>query len=139
MRADQEVFHFLLEHHAKIRRSVKKLDNGVETLTESDDPQIAAKIQEHVASMHQRIKQGRGLRFWDDLFVAIFENHASIRMDVENTAAGVKVIETSDQPFVAALIQAHADAVSQFVKQGFDEAHKNHAIPAPARNADTDR
>jgi hypothetical protein len=63
MRADQDVFHFLLDHHAEIRRSVKRLDNGVETLTESDNKEVATKIQEHVASMHQRIKDGRGLRF----------------------------------------------------------------------------
>ncbi len=130
MRADQDVFHFLLEHHAEIRRSVKRLDNGVETLTESDNKAVATKIQEHVASMHQRIKDGRGLRFWDELFVAIFQKHASIKMTVEKTEKGVKVVETSDDKAVVLLIQAHAEVVSQFVANGFDEAHKNHPVPA---------
>ncbi len=129
MRKDQEVFHFLLEHHSRIRRSVKKLENGVETLTESDDPEITAKIQEHVAAMHARVLDGRGLRFWDELFVAIFNKHASIRMTVENTGKGVRVTETSDDPNVVMLIQAHADVVSQFVAKGFEEAHQNHAVP----------
>lgn len=61
MRADQEVFHFLLEHHQAINRQVKNLPNGVETLTESDDIRVAAKIQEHVAAMHERVQTGRGL------------------------------------------------------------------------------
>lgn len=135
MRADQEVFHFLLEHHAEIRRSVKKLENGVETLTESDNLKVAAKIQEHVASMHQRVKEGRGLRFWDDLFVAVFEKHAAIKMTVENTKQGVKVHETSEDRVAAALIQTHAEVVSLFVKHGFDEAHKNHPVPAIAPGA----
>ena len=133
MRADQEVFHFLLDHHAKIRRSVKRLDNGVETLTESDTPEVAAKIQEHVASMHQRIQDGRGLRFWDELFVAIFKKHASIKMSVEKTEKGVKVRETSDDRAVVALIQAHAEVVSRFVAHGFEEAHKNHPVPTVAQ------
>ena len=129
MRVDQDVFHYLLEHHADIRRSVKRLDNGVETLTESDRRELTAKIQEHVASMHQRIKEGRGLRFWDELFVAIFKKHAGIKMVVEKTEKGVKVLETSDDRVAVALIQAHAEVVSQFVALGFDEAHKNHPIP----------
>lgn len=130
MRADQELFHFLLDHHAKIRRSVKRLENGVETLTESNSPEVTAKIQEHVASMHQRIKDGRGLRFWDELFVEIFQKHASIKMTVEKTEEGVRVQETSDDRVVVVLIQAHAEVVSQFVAHGFDEAHKNHPVPA---------
>lgn len=136
MRADQEVFHYLLERHAKIRRTVKRIDNGVETLTESDDPAVAAKLQEHVASMHERVKTGRGLRFWDDLFVALFKNYKQIRMEVENTEKGVRVRETGETPAVVALIQAHADVVSLFVKQGFDEAHKNHPVPVSENRPD---
>ena len=33
-------------------------------------------------------------------------------------------------PYVARLIQAHADVVNLFVKNGFGEPHKNHAIPS---------
>lgn len=132
MRADQDVFHYLLDHHKEIRRSVKRLDNGVETLTESDNKEVAAKIQEHVASMHGRVKEGRGLRFWDELFVAIFKKYDQIRMTVERTEKGVMVVETSDDKAVVLLIQAHADVVSQFVANGFDEAHKNHPVPAAA-------
>jgi ubiquinone/menaquinone biosynthesis C-methylase UbiE/intracellular sulfur oxidation DsrE/DsrF family protein len=135
MRADQDVFHFLLDHHAEIRRSVKRLDNGVETLTESDNKDVAAKIQEHVASMHGRVKEGRGLRFWDELFVAIFKKYDQIQMTVEKTEKGVKVVETSDDKAVVLLIQTHADVVSQFVAHGFDEAHKNHPVPAAAPRA----
>ena len=130
MKADQAVFHYLLENHKAIRRTVKRLDNGVETVTESDKPEVASKIQEHVAAMHKRVKDGRGLRFWDELFVAIFKNHAKIAMTVENTPKGVRVKETSDDPFTIKLIQAHADVVSKFVEFGFEEAHKNHPVNA---------
>lgn len=142
MRADQDVFHYLLEKHGSIRRQVKNLENGVETLTESDDAEVAAKIQEHVAAMHERVKSGRGLRFWDELFVAVFRNHDKISMVVENTEHGVRVVETSADAFTVKLIQAHATVVSKFVERGFDEAHENHPVPAadgstaPAVNPD---
>lgn len=129
MRADQQVFHYLLDQHASIHREVKMLENGVETTTESDNAEVAVKIQEHVSAMHQRVITGRGLRFWDHLFSAIFQHHDKIKMRVENTQRGVKVISTSDDPFVVKLIQAHASVVSRFVERGFDEAHENHAVP----------
>ena len=130
MRADQDVFHYLLEKHELIRRDVKNLDNGVQTLTESDDAEVTAKIQEHVAAMHERVKSGRGLRFWDELFGAIFRNHDKIEMVVENTDRGVKVTETSNDAYTVKLIQAHAMVVSKFAERGFAEAHENHAVPA---------
>jgi len=136
MRDDQDVFHFLLEKHKLIRRKVTQLDNGVETLTESDDPEVAAKIQEHVTAMHGRVKTGRGLRFWDDLFSAVFRNSKKIAMTVENTEHGVRVKETSDDAFAVQLVQAHAKVVSKFVERGFDEAQENHAVPTvtPAKS-----
>jgi ubiquinone/menaquinone biosynthesis C-methylase UbiE/intracellular sulfur oxidation DsrE/DsrF family protein len=129
MRADQDVFHYLLDHHAAIRREVKLLDNGVETVTESDDADVTAKIQEHVAAMQGRMKSGSGLRFWDPLFVALFDNYERIEMTVENTDHGVKVTETSKNPFAAKLIQAHAAVVTKFVEHGFEEAEKSHEVP----------
>ena len=47
MARDMEVFHFLLENHKDIRRTVKTLKDGVETLTESDRPEVAKKIHQH--------------------------------------------------------------------------------------------
>jgi hypothetical protein len=69
---DRDVFHFLLDHRTDIRRTVKKMDKGVETLTESDKPDVAAKIQEHVVAMHKRIKEGKGIHLRDPLFADIF-------------------------------------------------------------------
>ena len=129
LRADQAVFHYLLAHHKEIDRKVTKLDDGVETVTESDNPDVAAKIQEHVSAMHKRVREGNGLRFWDDLFAAVFDKHASIEMKVEKTEKGVKVTETSQDADAVPLIQAHADVVSLFVKHGFAEARREHAAP----------
>ena len=61
--ADRDVFQFLLTNHAKIKRTVKEIPSGVETLTESDTPEIAAKIIEYVQWMEHRIESGRRIVF----------------------------------------------------------------------------
>ena len=127
--ADHEVFQFLLTNHEKITRKVTELPNGVETLTESDDPKIADKIKEHVEWMEVRIKETKPIRMRDPLFRELFQHTDKIEMKHEDTAKGVRVIETSKDPYVAKLIKAHAKTVSGFVERGFAEAMKNHPVP----------
>jgi hypothetical protein len=127
--ADRDMFHFLLENRKDIRRTVKETKNGVETVTESDKPEVAKKIQEHVAAMHERVKTGKGIHYRDPLFAEIFKHHDKIVMKVEKTEKGVKVTETSDDPYVAKLIQAHALVVTKFIDNGYDEVRKNHSLP----------
>jgi uncharacterized protein len=127
--ADREVFQFLLTNHEKIKRTVKELANGVETLTESDTPEVAAMIKDHVEWMSIRIRETHPIRMRDPLFVEIFRNTDKIKMHHEDTQKGVRVTETSEDPAVVKLIQAHAKVVSGFVERGFAEARKNHSVP----------
>lgn len=126
---DRDMFHYLLAHRDKIERKVKKIDNGVRTVTESDDPEVAATIRRHVESMHQRLQEGRPIHMRDPLFAAVFAQRDKITMKVEPTKNGVRVVETSDDPYVARLIQAHAEVVDRFVANGFAEVRENHAVP----------
>lgn len=126
--ADREVFHFLLSNHKKIQRKVTLRKDGVETLTESDDPKIVKKLQEHVRAMYHRVEKVKPIRRRDPLFAELFRHAKKISMKLENTKKGVRVVETSKDPHVVKLIQAHAKVVSKFVKHGFDEAHKLHPV-----------
>ena len=126
---DREVFHFLLSNKDKINRQVTETSNGVETLTESSDPAIVEKIQEHVASMYQRVENVQPIRMRDPLYREIFKHTDKIEMKLENTDNGIRVVETSEDEYVVKLIQAHAKVVSGFVEHGFEEAHKNHEPP----------
>jgi len=54
-------------------------------------------------------------------------------MKVERTKKGVRVVETSADPHVAKLIQAHADVLNRFIANGFAEVRSNHAAPKPER------
>jgi hypothetical protein len=128
---DRDMFHFLLANRDSIDRTVKKLEDGVETITESDDPKVASVIQAHVESMHKRVKEGNPVHMRDPLFAAIFRNAGKISMKVKRTEKGVRVIETSTDPYVARLIQAHAEVVNLFVANGHAEVRENHAVPVP--------
>jgi len=127
---DRDDFHFLLTNHEKINREVKEISNGVETLTEADDPKVAAGIQKHVKWMQYRIEESKPIRMRDPLFAELFRHNDKIKMVVEKTEKGVRVKETSEDEYVATLIKAHAKAVSGFVAQGFEEAMKNHPVPS---------
>lgn len=136
---DRDTFHELLGAHEKVARTVTLRDDGVETLTESDDPAIAAKIKEHVTAMKSRLEEGRPIRMRDPLFAALFQHADQVVLEYETTDRGVRVIETAEDPFVVKLIQAHARVVSGFAERGFDEARLNHAVPAAEATAAADR
>lgn len=126
---DHQVFRFLLANHKKITREVKELPNGVETLTESDDPAVAAKLKEHVRWMEYRITEAKPIRMRDPLFRELFRHTHKIKMERTETEKGVRVLETSDDSHVVGLIKSHAKVVSGFVARGFGEAMKNHPVP----------
>lgn len=130
---DREDFHFLLAHRERIRRTVTRRPDGVDTLTESDDPDVAAGIQRHVHAMHSRVREGRGIHLRDPLFRAVFRHAPSVTMEVTDTDHGVRVLETSADPYVASLIQAHADVVSAFIANGHEEVRRDHQPPERAR------
>ncbi|MGE0821151.1 MAG: hypothetical protein AB7G75_11215 [Candidatus Binatia bacterium] len=126
---DMQGFHFLLAHRAQIRREVTKIPNGVETVTESDDPEVAAKLYEHVEAMSRRITEQRPIHRRDPLFAEIFRHGDKINMEFERTDTGIKVKETAEDPYVVKLIHAHAEVISLFLANGRAEMHKNHPVP----------
>jgi hypothetical protein len=126
---DMALFHYLLDHREEIRRSLQELPDGVETLTESDDAEIAGKIREHVRSMYRRLEEGRPIHRRDPLFAEVFRYADKIEMTMEDTERGLRVRETSADPYVAKLIKSHAEVVSQFLAYGHAEMRKNHPVP----------
>jgi uncharacterized protein len=128
---DMQTIHKLFADSKKVKRTVKNVPSGVEALTESSDPKVVALLQEHVAAMKARLETKRPMRMWDPLFAALFQNADKMTMTVTNTKAGVQIVETSSDPYVVKLLQAHGGAVSGFVKDGMSGMHVSH--PAPPR------
>lgn len=119
---DMSIWHSLLRDHTKIRRTVRHLPNGVDAVTESDDPDVAARIINHAKAMQTRVASGAQVRGWDPVFSDLFAKHEAIRLEVTPTSKGVRIVETSEDPEVVALLRSHAMGVSEFIRGGFDVA-----------------
>ncbi|MFO0782116.1 MAG: hypothetical protein U0636_00345 [Phycisphaerales bacterium] len=121
---DRAVWMQLLAEHSKIRRSVVHTQEGdvgvVVATTESDDPAVAARIQDHAKAMKERMKAGAMVRGWDPVFVELFENHAKVRLEVTLIDKGVRIRESCADPETIALMRSHAMGVSDFVREGAD-------------------
>jgi hypothetical protein len=128
-REDMAVIHQLFANHESIQREVTKTTDGVETVTTSSDPKVAALLVEHAYAMKERMEKKQPIRMWDPLFVELFANASKINMEVTRIPNGVRVVETSADKYVVKLIQAHADAVSEFAEKGMEVMHKRHDLP----------
>jgi hypothetical protein len=124
--ADMQGIHFLFAHRDAIQRTVTEIPGGVRTVTETDDPYIAAQLQQHVQAMYARLKEGRPIHARDPLFAALFRNADRIEVRIEKTAKGLRVTETSADAEVVTLIRRHAQVVSLFLANGMPEMMRSH-------------
>jgi PHD/YefM family antitoxin component YafN of YafNO toxin-antitoxin module len=106
----------MIHGHERIKRTVTNLPNGIRTVTESDDPQMAQTIKTHVASMAQRLNDGRVFNLFSPTLPILFENKDKIKTQVETTNTGVVVTQTSGDAAVVAALQAHAVEVSELAR-----------------------
>ncbi|MDP3716070.1 MAG: hypothetical protein Q8R21_06625, partial [Burkholderiales bacterium] len=116
--ADMGITMNLVHENTKIRRTVTRLPDGIRTVTESDDPKIAQDIKAHVASMSGRLQEGKEFNIFSTTLPVIFDNAKNIKSKIEFTAKGAIVTRTSPDPKVATALQAHADEVTELVKEG---------------------
>lgn len=116
--ADMGLVHELLMNHDKIRRTVTNLPDGIRTVTESDDPRVAQSIKAHVASMSQRLKDGREFNIFSTTLPVLFENRDKIKSVVEATEKGSVVTRTSTDAKVVAALQGHAAEVTELAQEG---------------------
>lgn len=114
-----------------IQREVVNTSKGVVTTTWSAlDSEAARTLQRHVVEMKAALERGETVRGWDPLFAEIFQHHDEIEMSIEFIEGGVRVTETSDNPEVVKLIQAHARKVNDFLARGPAAVHDETPLPA---------
>ena len=116
--ADMGLVHDLVMNHNKIKRTVTNLPDGIKTVTESDDPQVAQTIKAHVTSMSQRLKDGREFNIFSPTLPVLFENRDKIKSVVEATEKGSVVTRTSTDAKVVAALQGHAAEVTELAQEG---------------------
>ena len=131
--ADMQLFQQLFGHRSEITRQVVMRPDGIETVTESLNADVTRLLQTHVTSMLARVKDGRPIHQRDPLFAELFRYADQITAEYQATTRGVRVVETSHDPYVVQLLHAHADVVSAFLANGPAEMMKNHPLPQRAQ------
>ena len=123
--AQLQVIHTMYVNHDRIKRTVENLPNGIRTVTESDDSELADLIKKHVAEMGNRVGAGDdpGLPIESNSLHAIFRYKDRIKTSYETTDKGIAVLQTSDDPQTVAALQKHASEVSDFVQEGMNALH----------------
>jgi len=116
----------LFFNHDRIKRTVTNLPNGIRTVTESDDPQLAEVIKKHVAEMGKRVDEGRdpGLPIETPALHAIFRHKDKIKSTYEVTEKGIIVVQTSTDATAVKVLQQHAAEVSGLAQRGMIAAHE---------------
>jgi hypothetical protein len=143
--AEMGAIHELVVNHDRIKRTVTNLPDGIRTVTESEDPNVAKYIQEHVASMDKRVsaQSDPGLPIESPALRTILRNGDAVRTTVQTTAKGAIVTQTSADPETVTALQTHAAEVSDLVQRGMVAIHetmmKNHGMhggmmPGPSKS-----
>ncbi len=115
----------MFENHKDLTRTVENLPNGIRTVTETDNPDLRELLVGHVAGMIQRVDDQRDpqIPIQSQTLDVLFENSESIVTEIEMTATGIAVVQTSDDPDVVAALQTHAAEVSDLAARGMQAAH----------------
>ena len=113
-----QLVHAMIFNHEKIKRTVTNLPDGIRTITESDEPQVAQAIKAHVASMERRLGDGKEFNLFSPTIPVLFANRDKIKTVVATTDKGSTVTQTSSDPQVVAALQAHAVEVSELARDG---------------------
>ena len=118
--------HELFSNHDKIKRTVTNLPDGIRTVTESDDPQVAATIKKHVAEMGKRVDEGRdpGWLIESPALHSIFRDKDKIKSTYEVTEKGIVVVQTSTDATAVKALQDHAAEVTDLAQRGMVAAHE---------------
>jgi len=116
----------LFFNHDRIKRTVTNLPEGIRTVTESDDPQVAETIKKHVAEMGKRVEEGRDpdLPIESPALKAIFRDKDKIKSTYEVTEKGIIVVQTSTDATAVKALQQHAAEVSDLAQRGMVAAHE---------------
>jgi hypothetical protein len=108
----------MFARHQEISRTVDEIPGGVRTSTESNVPELAAELQEHVSTMYARLDQGVEVMCMSPTLPSLFRKAGGYRRQLTFTPTGVIAEETADDPAITEMIRAHAREVTGFVRDG---------------------
>src|SRR6478609_10650729 len=116
--ADMQLYMDMFARHNEIRRTVEEIPGGVRTTTESDSPDLAALLHQHVPSMYSHLDQGGEIMCMSQSLPTLFRRASDYHRQITLTPTGVVAVEIADDPNLTQAIRAHAREVSGFVADG---------------------
>lgn len=122
----QDIIHYMAEHHKEIARKVELRKDGYEATTTTDNKELAAKLKEHFAYMQKRLGSGAMVRRWDPAFEEMVEYHDQLTTKVEILDNGLKVVVTGKNADAIKVAQNHAKIVSGFAEEGATAVSREH-------------
>ena len=127
---EMRVIRGLLTSPDQIERTVHNVPGGVLAVTTSGDPRVAQLIRTHVRQMRASYDRDEPIRAMDPVFRELFANRDRITLRIEDIPGGVRVLHTSDDPQVVALIRQHAHHfVSEAAERGMARAMRPTPLP----------
>lgn len=115
---DMSMYMEMFMRHNEIRRTVEEIPGGVRTTTESDSPDLAALLHQHVPSMYSHLDQGGEIMCMIQSLPTLFRHASDYQRQITLTPTGVVAVETADDPNLTQAIRAHAQEVTGFVTEG---------------------
>lgn len=102
------------------------MENGIKTITESNNSRLRSAIIDHVSMMVTRLEEGKNPKVFiqTPILDRLFEFYDVINTELEVTEKGIIVIQTSNNEKVVKLLQIHADEVSDMSKRGMIAVHQ---------------
>jgi hypothetical protein len=124
--AETAEMQILFRNFTLIEREVINLPNGIFTVTTTNDPETYSALVSHVTGMIARVEAQ------DDPQVIIqsptldvfFMRGTEIDTEIEVTAHGIAVTQTSTDPDLVAALQRHAAEVTDMVDRGMHAVHE---------------
>lgn len=116
--ADMRTYMDMFMHHSQIQRTVEHIPGGVRTVTQSENPRIAAQLQTHVSEMYAHVASGQEVRCMSPNLPLMFRKASAYQRRLQLTPKGVSVTEISSDPRLVPTIRAHADEITSFVNDG---------------------
>lgn len=123
----QEIIHYLADHHKELKREVTLLDDGYEAKTTTKNKEVAAKLKQHFQYMEKRLDSGAMVRRWDPAFVELVKYYDQLTTKAEMLDDGIRVVVTGKTPAAVKVAQNHAKVVSQFAEKGMEAVQEEHA------------
>lgn len=108
----------MFNRHSELRRVVDEIPGGVRTITESDSPDLAALLHQHVPSMYARLDRSDEVMCMSQSLPTLFGRASDYRREITLTPKGVVAVETASDPSLTHAIRAHAREVTGFVNDG---------------------